>query len=190
MVDLGDPAIADHHENERFVARVCTNEERARVAAADDPRALLWTLFAAKEAAYKVVVKLGRAPGFAHRKFEISPDATSVRYGDLELHLSVDSNAERIHAIASTGTEPVTSAATPTPPGEHPGVAARRLLCEALAEQLQCEPGELEVVRPRVPASWDGFGPPRVHRANEPIDADVSLSHDGRFVAFALSSPR
>jgi len=189
-VDLGDPAIADHHENDRFIARVCTEAERARVTAAEDPKRLLWTLFAAKEAAYKVAAKLGRAPGFAHRSFEVAADLTSVRYGDLDLHLSVDVTDGWVHAIASTGAEPVTAAAMTAPPGEHPSIAARRLLCEAVAEQIKCSPAELQVVRERVPGSWDGFGPPLVHRAGEPVDVDVSLSHDGRFVAFAVSSPR
>ncbi len=57
----------------------------------------LWTLFAAKEAAYKVVVKIGEAPGFAHRRFEVRPDSAAVRYGDRELILDVDADAERVH---------------------------------------------------------------------------------------------
>ena len=66
VVDLRDPDIARHHERSRFVARVCTPDEVARVAASDDPHRVLWTLFAAKEAGFKVVAKL--TPGIASRR--------------------------------------------------------------------------------------------------------------------------
>jgi hypothetical protein len=42
------------------------------------------------------------------------------------------------------------------------------------------------VVRDPVPGAWDGFGPPRVeHRGQLMAGTDVSLSHDGPFVAVA-----
>ncbi len=186
MVDLGDPAIADHHANARFVARVCTERERARIAESADPKALLWTLYAAKEAAYKVAVKLGYAPGFAHRRFEV--DGDRVSYRDVALGLRVDADADRIHAIATTEPGPIEAAVLPAPAGAHASIAVRTALCTAVAARLGCPADELEVVRERIANSWDGFGPPHLHRAGAPVDVDVSLSHDRRFIAYAFSS--
>jgi hypothetical protein len=39
----------------------------------------------------------------------------------------------------------------------------------------------VDVLRDALPGSWDGFGPPRLSDDSR----DISLSHDGRFVAFA-----
>ncbi len=85
VVDLTDPAIADHHSRERFVSRVCAPEERARVGTIFD----LWALFAAKEAAYKALVKIGQAPGFAHREIRVASDLRAVSWRGYEFELSV-----------------------------------------------------------------------------------------------------
>jgi phosphopantetheinyl transferase (holo-ACP synthase) len=182
VVDLGDPGIAGHHKNERFVERVCSGDERPRVATARD----LWSLFAAKEAAYKALVKLGGAPGFAHRSIHVAHDLASVTWLDRRLALHVTGDADHVHAVAwSEGARPLVRVARceEMPRGESEG--ARAVLRELLAAAIGCSPGELEVVRDPSPGAWDGSGPPRVLQAGAPLEADVSLSHDGRFVAAA-----
>ena len=190
VVDLGDPVIARHHQNERFLARVCTPEERSRVATARD----LWSLFAAKEAAYKALVKLGGAPGFGHRSLHVAPDLSSVAWSDQRLCLRVTADGECVHAVAwSAGAPPVmrnplarvSRSESNGREGRAESEDARAVLRDLVATALGCAPGELEVVRDAVPGAWDGQGPPRILRAGAPVDADVSLSHDGRFVAAA-----
>lgn len=185
MVDLGDPVIADHHHRARFVARVLAAGERARLAAAADPKQLLWTLFAAKEAAYKVLVKLGLEPGFAHRRLEVAADLASVRYGERAVAVEVARGASWVHVVATEPRRAVLAAVAPLDPGDDAGAAARRLLCAAAARALGCAPDGLSVLRPRVAGAWDGRGPPALWRDGARCDADVSLSHDGRFVAHA-----
>lgn len=180
VVDLDDPAIADSHLRPRFLARVCAPSERAMIAAAVEPKVLLWSLFAAKEAAFKVVVKLGPRPVFAHRAFVVSPDLRSVRYGERVVPVWIDVQGACVHAVASTGaTAPLSGVAT-LPDGADPGVEARRLLLSKI--------GGGEVVRDPAPGSWDGYGPPRLVRDGVTVDRDISLSHDGRFVAFAAAA--
>lgn len=171
VVDLGDPQIAEHHVRARFVERVCTRDEASR--AWGDKRAL-WSLFAAKEAAYKVLVKLGLPVGFSHREIVVAPDWRVVTYGDVRLDLRVDADDERVHAVASLDATP-TSAVRRTM-DQDLSRAARALLVEVLG-------GDVEIVRDPVAGAWDGYGPPRAVS----VDADVSLSHDGRFVACASS---
>ncbi len=189
VVDLADPAIARHHENDRFVARVCSEDERRRVITARD----LWSLFAAKEAAYKALVKLGESPGFGHRAIRVAPDLGSVTWRDQRLALRVTGDRDHVHAVAwseeTVGAAPIASVVRAEGPrhgeSESESERARAVLCDLLATALGCAPGELAIVRDPSPGAWDGYGPPRVLRGGSPIDADVSLSHDGAFVAAA-----
>jgi phosphopantetheinyl transferase (holo-ACP synthase) len=181
VVDLTDPAVARHHESERFVARVCSEDERPRVATARD----LWSLFAAKEAAYKALVKLGDCPGFGHRAIRVAPDLASVAWRDRRLTLRVSGDGEHVHAVAWIGDlRPIARVLRMEGLGGE-GERARAVLRELVATAIGCAPGELEVVRDPVPGAWDGYGPPRLVRSGAPVDADVSLSHDGRFAAAA-----
>jgi phosphopantetheinyl transferase (holo-ACP synthase) len=182
VVDLTDPAIVLHHQNERFVERVCSEEERPRVATARD----LWSLFAAKEAAYKAVVKLGGSPGFGHRSILVASDLASVAWSDLRLALQITGGVDHVHAVAWTeGVRPLVRVVRTEGSRGDESERARRVLRELLSTALGCPADEFEVVRDSSPGSWDGYGPPRVLRAGAKIDADVSLSHDGHFVAAA-----
>ncbi len=182
VVYLTDPGIVRHHENRRFVERVCSEDERARVTTARD----LWSLFAAKEAAYKALVKVGGEPGFGHRSIEVASDLASVTWRGRCLDLTVTGDVDHVHAVAWTeGARPLIRVmrATGAERGESEG--ARALLRELVSTALGCRPEAIEVVRDPSPGSWDGYGPPRVLRDGAPVDADVSLSHDGPFVAAA-----
>jgi phosphopantetheinyl transferase (holo-ACP synthase) len=185
VVDLADPAIARHHLRDRFIRRVCSPDEAARVTSART----LWSFFAAKEAAYKALVKLGHAPGFAHREIRVDPDLRSVCWRDCRLELAITGDDESVHAVAWTPFDPPPRARV-AHAGEQEGQAARALVREMVAEALGCHADELVVVRDEVPGAWDGFGPPRIERAGAAVDADVSLSHDGRFAAAAMTRLR
>jgi len=187
VVDLTDPLISDHHRRERFVSRVCAAEERATVVTSAD----LWSLFAAKEAAYKALTKLGHSPGFAHREILVAPDLRAVSWRGRELELSVEKDEHHVHALAWSGrARPVAMVArrSTLPLGtghETEGAAARALLCALVGAATGHAADELEVVRDPVAGAWDGFGPPRVECRGTVVRADVSLSHDGPFVAAA-----
>jgi len=185
VVDLGDPANEGAHRRARFVARVCGERERAALATTDDPAGLLWSFFAAKEAAFKVASKLGPRPVFAHQRFLVDPSLTSVQHGDDVFRLSVEREGDRVHAVAWTCGEPPLAVAASVSAGDDLGIAARRLLVTSLARSFRCSPAMLAIVRDYAPDAWDNLGPPRLLRYGTPVDVDVSLSHDGRFVAFA-----
>ena len=189
VVDLGDPDARGAHLRERLVQRVLSEPERARLASAGSPHELFWALFAAKEAAYKVVAKIRPGVVFAHRLFEVGPALEDVRYGDLRLPLEVSAAGDCVHALAWTSRAPELSGVATAAPGAALGLAARAALIAAVSRRLGCGAGELSVLRPEVLGGWDGLGPPQILRRGEPLDADVSLSHDGRFVAFAAVHP-
>jgi phosphopantetheinyl transferase (holo-ACP synthase) len=185
VVDLGDPANVGADQRSRFISRVLADAEREAVRVSGDPTALLWTFVAAKEAAFKLACKLGPRPVFAHRSFVVDPLLSWVRHGGRRFHLWVDRAGDRVHAVVSTDESPPFAVAASIDPTQDPGIAARRLLSTSLARHLHCSAAMLAVVRDAEPAAWDDLGPPRLLRYGLPLATDVSLSHDGRFVAFA-----
>lgn len=182
VVDLGDPATATSHLRERFVHRVCAESERAALARAESPRVHLWCLFAAKEAAYKLVCKRspGPPPPFAHRRFVVAEDLGSVRYDGHRLQLRVEVVLPRIHAVAWLGDDAPLSGVEVLGEGHDASLGVRALLWRALGGEGWA------IHRPARPGSWDGRGPPRLLRHGRPAGLDVSLSHDGRYVAFSV----
>jgi phosphopantetheinyl transferase (holo-ACP synthase) len=186
VVDLGDrPTVTPRHR-ERFIARVCSESEQALLAAHGSPDPLLWSLFAAKEAAFKVACKLGPAPVFAHRKFVVADDLRTVTWGEWTLQLDFDADAERVHAVVSTFFPAPKGNVTRLVPGTDESAAARALLKGVVGQAFGCAPEQLEVVRAPAPDRWDGLGPPKVLLGGSPLPIDVSLSHDGGFVACAV----
>jgi hypothetical protein len=100
VVDLDDPRCAGRAVGGRFVERVLAPAEAAFLADAADPALALWVLWAAKEAAFKVVSGLaGRAPVFEHAAFVVTPESlpaeggapvpARVSYGSLDLPVRV-----------------------------------------------------------------------------------------------------
>lgn len=185
LVDLGDTEIAAHHRRSRFVERVCTAVEAERVARADDPHALLWSLFAAKEAAFKTVVKCEPAAIFAHRRFEVSAALDRVSYGELALTLRLERDRGCVHAVVLRDATVLVAGVRWLAANEAPSDAVRRELCAALAPALGCDEGALAVRRDPAPGGWTGAGPPYLLRDGERAPVNISLSHDGRAVAFA-----
>jgi phosphopantetheinyl transferase (holo-ACP synthase) len=195
VVDLREPGAEARHLDASFVSRVCADDERARATTAAD----LWALFAAKEAAYKAFVKLGAPPTFAPHRLRVAADRSSVTWkgkqpaDDLRVALAVTQGAEHVHAVAWSGAAaPIARVACARGAPRDEGQRARALLCRLVARSARLDRARLRVVRDPVDGAWDGYGPPRVEHAGARLDVDVSLSHDGRFVAAAaiVACPR
>jgi phosphopantetheinyl transferase len=112
LVDLGDPGVVARGPSERFMDRVFAPAERAWLdGREDDPRAL-WSLWAAKEAVYKVVSALdGDPPPFRHAAFVVAPapdsDAAApsnarVRYGGRTFPVEFAVGPETLVALSWT----------------------------------------------------------------------------------------
>lgn len=211
IVDLSEPGVAGKETDRRFLERVFTARERARILDSRDPTLTLWSVWAAKEAAFKIVTKLRPGVVFAHAAFEVElgsfPDAScsgAVRFEDL----AIDARWERgaagyLHCIATRGCGSAVRAtaivATPEDAlgdcaltaGEiesvHSDASAR---ARKLAKRLLASDWGLRtalVLRQRLPAAW---GPPILVLDGAPLAGfDISLTHDGRFVAAAVLGP-
>lgn len=208
VVDLHDPRTVGKAGDARFLSRVLQDDERAAVAAAPDPEESLWIHWAGKEAAYKLVSKLrGAPPVFVHRDFVV--DGECVEHEGSRYGLSLTRRGSAIHALSCFGA-PLADALPGMGTLDQPGTpwsgsleallsrlseregdpvhslasAAVRLGARAaLARALDVDEKRLEIVcEPGV----TGRRPPRVLLDGAPAPADVSLSHHGDWIAWAI----
>ncbi|HKJ02207.1 MAG TPA: 4'-phosphopantetheinyl transferase superfamily protein [Longimicrobiales bacterium] len=208
VVDLLDPRTHGRVGDDRFLARVLHQRELTAVRAAPDPDESLWMHWAAKEAAYKVVSKLrGAPPVFVHRDFVV--DGDGVGHEGSRYPLEVTRLGSVIHALSCAGAPPSEVVAgmgeldrsgapwrgsleellarfterEADPVHSRASAAVRLGARAALASALDVAEERLEIVcAPGV----TGRRPPRVLLDGSPAGADVSLSHHGRWIAWAL----
>lgn len=76
LIDLQSRDASGKARDGRFIRRVFTPGEAARIEASIDPDRTLWMLWAGKEAAYKVARKLRPGVLFAHGAYEVMPAAS------------------------------------------------------------------------------------------------------------------
>ncbi len=204
VVDLKDPDNFGKSRDGRFLKRVFTPEERGRIAAAERPNALIWSLWAAKEAAYKCVSRKVPAVASAPRRYPVFLEDTTKEgksgapgdgfpmTGRVEtpqgaVALRIDGTEDYVHALAAPSAASLIGIVVrilPVDIREPAGGASafvRGLLIAEIACRLDCPASDLAV-------SPSGSGAPKVSLRGRPLDLDVSLSHDGRYGAVALDA--
>ena len=190
VVDLRDPESRSESLHPRFDTRVFSESERATIGEADDSERVRWKLWAAKEAAYKLVRKLAPTTVFSPQLFQVTPSGDTGATVDHEVSrctVRYSENDGALHAVATSRVvDPSTvlsdwrrldagEIASGDP--DAPSRAVRELLCERLAERLGVAISELEVRRQgRVPFLF-------VSGQRAPVD--LSLSHHGDWLGFA-----
>ncbi len=182
VVDLADPETRPGTSHPRFDARVFGPDELAALAADPAPARLRWTLWAAKEAAYKVARKLEPRTVFAPRRFRVRLAAGGGGYVDWEsatLPLRLASGPDWVHAIVSSpGAGAFRSRRLALPPASSPGAAVRE---HALRQLTALLGGPLAIGKAeRIPF---------LHRNGARLRADLSLSHHGRYAAWVCELP-
>ena len=198
VVDLKDPENIGKSRDDRFLGRVFTAGERELIASVPSPDTLLWSLWAAKEAAYKAVSSADPAVCSIPHRYRVvleAEDATRkiVRLAGKvitprgELVLEVAVSADWVHALAAGAEEALKRICRRVKRLEggkgavNPSAFVRGALLREIAHRLDCPVGDLSVVK-----NPDGLGAPRVLFRGDLLAAEVSLSHDGRFAAFAF----
>ena len=198
VVDLAAPGNLGKSGDGRFLGRVFTAEERALIAGAARPDTLLWALWAAKEAAYKAISHDDPAVCSIPRQYRVvletgNEAGTAARFagkvitprGELALRVAV--TADWVHALAAGSEEDIericqhVELREGTGSNVNPSTFVREALLREIARFLGCASGDLSVVK-----DPGGPGAPRVLFRGRFLAAEVSLSHDGRFAAFAF----
>ena len=192
VVDLGDPEARPGAQHPGFDARVFARSERRVLACSERPDTLRWALWAAKESAYKAARRVDPDTVFAPSRFvtRLRPESAGggevlaghVVHGELCFRVRVTLEAGCVHAVAThpcahTGLvkaevariEGKLSAAAP-------GRAARDLAVAGISRLLRVAKRELRIERSGREPNIEFSG------GTAPL---LSLSHHGRFVAYA-----
>ncbi len=184
VVDLGDPETRPGARHPRFDARVFAADELAALRASGAPERLRWMLWAAKEAAYKVARKLDPRTVFSPPRFAVQLEASgagAVRHPGGLLPVRIEVAADRVHAIArSGGGAALQSGVLAIAPDAcaSPGAAVRREVVLRVAHRIGASPAELVIEKQgRIPF---------VSRGGLRLPVDLSLSHHGRYAAWAF----
>ena len=187
VVDLGDPESRAEGRHPRFDGRVFDEAERALIQGSGQPERIRWLLWAAKESAYKAARKEDPRTVFAPSRFHAERHADgrlTVSIGDRRFRVNVVVGVEHLHAVARRAGDPAAamhSAVARLPERATGTDAVRQLAIATLSGLFGVSPEELAVRREgRIPALW---------LRGRPSPADLSLSHHGRFVAFACRLP-
>ncbi|MGZ3650958.1 MAG: 4'-phosphopantetheinyl transferase superfamily protein [Bdellovibrionota bacterium] len=205
VVDLALARESAKEEDSRFLARVFTTAEQECIHGAPDPALALWQIWSAKECLFKIVSRQNPAALFAHREYcpPLSAAlgrpapldlAESFTWNRLQLRVSWDWNSQFLHCVVGLGAwesrvelcgreEPrlspreLESAHSPESRGVR--CLAKRLLGEYTGRNF-------EIVRE---ASSERRLAPVAYLSGESVAGPtISLSHDGQYIAAAVSN--
>lgn len=207
---MTDPANIRKSEDARFIERVFTPFEAGLIFSSPEPDQVLWSLWACKEAAFKAISKAGEISS-SPLKYSVSLDfparnnisakgraglikgSVTTPAGDLLLKLV--RNKKYVHALASTDADTEMNPAlwgickinlrrTDITPYIH-SMLVRRALKMKLAKYVKANPQEMEIVR-RPKQDGTGVGSPALLIGGKESGIDISLSHDGVYLAYAF----
>jgi len=188
VVDIRHPLCHPDAINPRFDTRAFSAREIALLAATEKAHQMRWSLWAAKESAFKALCKLDSRVRFIPRDFavQLSGARAEVSHRLGRFGVWLDHTDHWVHAVASQASEKPKfrlDGDSSTDPGfleKGFRERVRRLASSALGAFLEIAPGEIEIVSVnRIP---------QAQRQGQPLPFDLSLSHDGRFVSCAWES--
>jgi len=204
-VDLSDPRNRGKSRDHRFTQRAFRPSERDRIAGSENPDREMWTLWAAKEAAYKALSKSFPSLSSVPRLFSVSLSSFEPTvpqegrgHGTVAcprgpVTIRVFRTAEYVHCVASDeldgrlegmiGQVVRLADAPGAPVLRDESRLTREAAARRLSEHLGLRADEVEIRRIKKDRE---LGPPVVYVQGEQTAIDLSLSHDGAFGAFVF----
>jgi phosphopantetheine--protein transferase-like protein len=195
IVDLRASGNIGKSADGRFRGRVFTEEEQSLISGSRQPDAFLWALWASKEAAYKAVSRGNPAVCSIPRQYRVvietaTGQETAGRLAGKvitpkgELSLRAALTLEWVHALVTgsdTDCDRIFRLVECLDDSEDPSTAVRWSLLREIARSFGCTVGDLSMVK-----DTGRPGAPSVLFRGHLLTEEVSLSHDGRFAAFAF----
>ncbi|HEY7369642.1 MAG TPA: 4'-phosphopantetheinyl transferase superfamily protein [Thermoanaerobaculia bacterium] len=192
VVDVADPAVrgaagSERERRDRHLTEVETAAFPKLPARA--ARYLFWSLFAAKEAAYKAFVQAGvDTPRGGYRLLEVDLEDRRVLHrpsGRTASIARLESDRQRIHCVVTAGDPPeralLLCGISRVPRGGDASEEVREALGRGLAAHLGGDPQRWAV--------GERDGAPRLLESGRWIEASISLAHSGRFAAYSAYLP-
>lgn len=184
IIDLKYWLPQNKAEDFRYIKKICTPKEREALLLADNPNLLLLRFWTMKEAAYKVVVKLGAIRAFIPKRLEClildeNKGEVHSEWGILSTFSEI--TTDYIHSIAANspfepslcrvGILPIKSKAP-----EIQSQSIRIELLKQIADSFEIAISRLDIVIINdIPTlKLDGM----------PMDIELSMSHDGNWGAY------
>ena len=199
IVDWKDPANAKKSRDSRYLRKILTSAEIEFVRDAETPDIALWSLWACKETAYKVINKSGAGKPFLPRHWPVTLNKSDKMLVEGEVAIPEGktifvrlSFAESyVHCIGSDNLpdlDEIIWSADPLPEAGtgrnlDPSLFVRQCLFRRLAAMYQLDFREIEIRRAK---KNHELQPPYLYYKNKKTPFDISLSHDGQFVAYAF----
>jgi hypothetical protein len=196
-MDLREPANAGKSKDSRFLKKILTNAEIEFVQNAENPDAELWSHWACKETAYKIIKKSFSDAAFLPRQWTVifNKSASTHSYGEViipgkeRIYIRLFSNPQYVHCIGAdvlTALDKLIWSVESLPEKEkiNPSLYLRQCLGQRLAKHFSPNFHHIKIKKTRENGELQ---PPRVYIDGRKTDIDISLSHDGRFVAYTFN---
>jgi 4'-phosphopantetheinyl transferase superfamily len=185
----------------RFLKKILTVAEIDFVQNAENPDKALWSLWACKETAYKIIKKSRVQARFLPRQWTVIFSNLKSTYAEGEitipstpkLYFQLFSHAGYVHSIGADckgALEKIIHSVVALPRQNKmvkpdASLFSREYLRRNLAHHFHLTLTDIEINR--VKKSGE-IQPPCLFVNGKKSDIDISLSHDGRFVAYAFLS--
>ena len=208
IVDLIRLPNGQKSKDSRFQKKILTDTEIDQVCCSGNPEAALWSFWACKEAAYKVVQKNDHCAAFLpgrwsvrYRDFQDLPESKPslqrlCREGEVvipgsgNVYVRLFTFPSYVHCIASDtaeGLSRIVARVDRLPRRENsfrrdPSLFVRSKLLCCLARHLRLPVKDMSIVRK---LQKNGLGPPLLCIAGVRSAVDLTISHDGCYVAYA-----
>ncbi len=186
IVDITAPYAASKAYDERFLARVFNHEEKDCIKKSFNPTLTLWSIWSAKETAFKIAKKQNSKTIFCHKAFCVHnpPQRYGKHNGHVTHHERIyavhwDANCRHVHCVGASHDGEVYFCIAPLDEEfEDQSIKVRLLAKQILSNVFQ---KKANIVRAQ---EGTRLGPPSFVSNTDSIDdIDLSLSHDGNFIA-------
>lgn len=206
IVDLCTKGTIGRAKDLRFVDRVLTGTEKKHVFGCQkSPDTLLWAFWAAKETAYKAVNKSVPDISSAPRRYAVTLDGLSleskmsgcVKTPAGVVAISIFIQKTHVHCIGTTGNVTALShvifgakkieVESQTPLCDQQSMQVRKFAKQKIARCLNLDTSNIDIRRS---GQKKDPGPPVIRFNHQASFMDISLSHHGRYVAFAVQDTK
>jgi hypothetical protein len=198
-VDLREPANAGKSRDSRFLKKILTVAEIDFVQNAGNPDKALWSLWACKETAYKVKKKSCADAAFLPRWWTVIFKKAGSAYLDGEvkipgaeaIYVRLFSHFRYVHCVGAdhpADLDRLVCKAEVLPGQENEKIInsssfARKRLALNIADFFRLNLNDIKINRVQDKSE---LRPPHIYIGGKKSDMDISLSHDGQFVAYAF----
>jgi len=181
------------------MSRVFTPGERHKILESRDPDRMLWSLWAGKETAYKAVCRYVPSVSSAPARYEVHlpsegshvPESGTVDTPSGTVSVRFCITSDYIHCLGAATDKEVDAVLwdvrkiplTGFTPHDESGFV-REIAKRSIAGYMCKPPEAVSIFRPK---ECQGLAPPVVRIAGCTSAVTLSMSHDGRYAAFAFS---